>query len=96
MTMMEHPPRGTVVSHQEGDAGAENGKSVNGSSSDSFARNLLDALMRFRDGDFDSRMPRDHVGIEGKIADVVNDILTTSERRADETARVCRDRKSVV
>src|SRR5579864_8857487 len=35
-------------------------------------------------------MPADLVGIEGKIADVFNEIQAVSERRATETARVCR------
>ncbi|HEY1816038.1 MAG TPA: response regulator [Kofleriaceae bacterium] len=46
--------------------------------------------MRFRDGDFSARMPSDLTGIDGKIADVVNDLLAVSERRSAETARVCR------
>ncbi|HEY3499568.1 MAG TPA: hypothetical protein VGK73_32985, partial [Polyangiaceae bacterium] len=63
--------------------------SLNGSGPD-FARSLLDALVRFRDGDFSSRMQSDLVGVEGKIADVFNDILSVSARRTAETARVCR------
>src|SRR5687768_1661805 len=58
--------------------------------SDEFARNLLHALVRFRDGDFGSRLPSSLVGVEGKIADVFNDILSVSSRRSLETARVCR------
>jgi CheY-like chemotaxis protein/HAMP domain-containing protein/GAF domain-containing protein len=58
--------------------------------SDAFARNLLQALVRYRDGDFGSRLPSDLVGLEGKIADVFNDILSVSSRRSGETARVCR------
>src|SRR5690349_6921138 len=58
--------------------------------SELFARNLLVSLLRFKDGDFDARMPTDLTGIEGKIADTFNDILAVSERRATETARVCR------
>jgi len=34
------------------------------------------------------RLPGDLVGIDGKIADVFNDIAAVSERRATETARV--------
>ncbi|MGE5185922.1 MAG: HAMP domain-containing protein, partial [Acidobacteriota bacterium] len=59
-------------------------------SSEVFARDLLASLLRFKDGDFSSRMPTSLVGIEGKIADVFNEILSVSERRAHETARVCR------
>jgi HAMP domain-containing protein/CheY-like chemotaxis protein/signal transduction histidine kinase len=57
---------------------------------DSFSRNLLVALLRFRDGDFSSRLPSGLVGLEGKIADAFNDILAVSDRRTAETARVCR------
>jgi len=35
-----------------------------------FARNLLSALLRFKAGDFSSRMPAELTGLEGKIADV--------------------------
>src|SRR5580693_4586884 len=60
------------------------------SSPESFSRDLLGSLLRFKDGDFSSRMPASLVGIEGKIADVFNEILAVSERRAAETSRVCR------
>src|SRR5690349_7440228 len=76
-----HP--GTEVTRDAGTA-------ANGTASDAFARRLLESLVRFRDGDFGSRMPADLVGLDGKIADVFNDILTVSSRRAAETARVCR------
>src|SRR4051812_48766798 len=55
-----------------------------------FSRDLLIALLRFKDGDFGSRMPADFTGIDGKIADVFNEILGVSSRRAAEIARVCR------
>ncbi|HEY2900113.1 MAG TPA: HAMP domain-containing protein, partial [Polyangia bacterium] len=55
-----------------------------------FSRELLVALLRFKDGDFTSRLPADLGGIEGKIADVFNDILAVSARRTAETSRVCR------
>src|SRR4051794_38466671 len=58
--------------------------------STTFSRDLLASLQRFRDGDFSSRMPGDLVGIDGKIADVFNEILSVSARRAEETARVSR------
>jgi HAMP domain-containing protein/CheY-like chemotaxis protein/signal transduction histidine kinase len=53
-----------------------------------FSKALLEALFSFRDGDFTVRLPADLVGIDGKIADVFNDIAAVSERRARETARV--------
>ena len=62
----------------------------NATAADAFSRQLLEALVRFRDGDFTARLPHDHVGIEGKIADVFNDILAVSARRTAEMARVSR------
>src|SRR5204863_2034263 len=53
-----------------------------------FSRALLQALFSLRDGDFSVRLPGDLIGIDGKIADVFNDIAAVSERRARETARV--------
>jgi len=55
-----------------------------------FLRELLHALVACREGEFSARMPVDLVGLPGKIADVLNDILTTSARRSIEIERVCR------
>src|SRR5215470_2847705 len=61
-----------------------------GATPESFARDLLATMLRFKEGDFSSRMPTSLVGIEGKIADVFNEVLAVSDRRAAEIARVCR------
>src|SRR5258708_22632565 len=53
-----------------------------------FSKALREALFSLRDGDFSVRLPSDLLGIDGKIADVFNDIAAVSERRARETARV--------
>jgi hypothetical protein len=87
---MEQPsqeiePSAPTVRHDS----AENGH-AGGNSTELFSKNLLEALLRFREGDFGTPMPSDLVGIEGKIADVFNDILAVSSRRTAETARVCR------
>ncbi len=58
--------------------------------SSSFPDQLLMTLMRFKEGDFSSRMTASFVGLDGKIADILNDILSVSERRGTEIARVCR------
>ncbi|MEX2219311.1 MAG: HAMP domain-containing protein, partial [Phycisphaerales bacterium] len=55
-----------------------------------FTRRLLSAMLAFRAGDFAVRLPSDLDGMDGKIADAFNDILTVSQRRAAETARVSR------
>ncbi len=63
---------------------------TNGDSSKSFSSSLLNAMLSFRDGDFGVRMPSDLTGVEGKIADVFNDIVSFSNRRAKETVRISR------
>jgi len=55
-----------------------------------FAAQLLGALLRFKGGDFTAHLAPDLPGIDGKIADVFNEVLEVSARRATEIARVCR------
>ena len=59
-------------------------------SEDAFTRQILHALIALRNGDFTRRLPVDWIGVHGKIADTFNEILAFNERRAHETARVCR------
>jgi HAMP domain-containing protein/CheY-like chemotaxis protein/putative methionine-R-sulfoxide reductase with GAF domain len=58
------------------------------SNGDGFTKQLLVAMLSFRNGDFAVRLPVDLTGVDGKIADAFNDIVAVSERRARETARV--------
>src|SRR5918996_149307 len=51
---------------------------------------LLDVLVQYRNGNFSAQLPNTWTGAIGKMADVMNEILTVSERRATETARICR------
>jgi HAMP domain-containing protein len=53
-------------------------------------RHLLRALTAARDGDFSARLPSDITGIEGKIADVFNDIMLSNQRMAGELERMSR------
>ncbi len=53
-----------------------------------FSRDLLEALLRYRDGDFSVRLPSGCEGIDAKIADTFNEILRVSARRSKEIARV--------
>src|ERR1700704_1419929 len=55
-----------------------------------FQRQLLAALLDFRDGNFAVRLPSGLTGLDGKIADAFNDIATISDRRAQDVARVSR------
>src|SRR5690348_132683 len=49
---------------------------------------LLHALQAVRDGDFSVRLPGNRTGIEGKIADTFNEIVSVNERAAGELRRV--------
>ena len=45
---------------------------------------LMNVLVQYRNGDFSARLPHTWTGAIGKMADVMNEILTVSERRASE------------
>ena len=45
---------------------------------------LLDALQAMRNGDFSVRLPRQESGLEGKVADVFNEIVAANERMAQQ------------
>src|SRR6202453_1877812 len=51
-------------------------------------REMLRALIAARDGDFAARLPSDVPGIEGKIADVFNEIMLSNQRMARELERM--------
>jgi len=63
---------------------------ANGASGDLFVAELLEAMLAFRSGDFSTRLSAGWTGMHGKIADAFNDVLSMSERRAHEAARVSR------
>src|SRR5665213_29581 len=54
------------------------------------ARQLLRVLLCARDGDFSVRLAADIPGIDGKIADVFNEIMLTNQRMAVELERMSR------
>src|SRR6516164_5888938 len=51
-------------------------------------RELLSALQAVRNGDFSVRLASDRVGIDGKIADTFNEIVSANARMAAELKRV--------
>ena len=61
---------------------------TNGDDPRTFSDKLLTAMLSFRDGDFSVRMPSNITGVDGKIADTFNNIVSFSERRSKETVRV--------
>ena len=78
--------------HTNGDGnGKRNGDTIAKSQGENtFASDLLVALLRYKEGDFSVRMATDFTGVDGKIADAFNEILAVSARRSDEISRVCR------
>ncbi|HVY79912.1 MAG TPA: HAMP domain-containing protein [Steroidobacteraceae bacterium] len=50
-------------------------------------RKLLRALQAMRDGDFSVRLPSDQTGLQGKLADTFNDIVSANQRMARELER---------
>src|SRR5437867_13372324 len=70
---------------------AENGAApTNGHGPDSspHLRALLHGLQAVAAGDFSVRLPGDWIGLEGKIADTFNDIVTANHKMAAELHRV--------
>ncbi|HWW61163.1 MAG TPA: hypothetical protein VN181_07340, partial [Thermoanaerobaculia bacterium] len=57
-------------------------------SSKDFERLLLRTLTSMKKGDFRVRMPVEFVGVQGKIADTLNDILDANQRTAEEIERI--------
>ncbi|MEH2222967.1 HAMP domain-containing protein [Nostoc sp.] len=49
---------------------------------------LLRTLNAVKQGDFSARMPIDHTGVAGKIADTLNDIIDKNEQMAAELQRI--------
>src|SRR5260370_620843 len=51
---------------------------------------LLKTLIAFRKGNFAARMPVDRTGMEGKIADALNEILDLNQQMVSEFERISR------
>ncbi|PJZ57733.1 HAMP domain-containing protein [Leptospira barantonii] len=51
-------------------------------------KKILEVLSAFKRGDLSQRMPLDRVGISGKIADVINDIVDQNDRMVKEFERI--------
>ena len=60
----------------------------NGNGSRDPEQELLHALRAMRSGDFSVRMTGDHQGVDGKIADLFNEIVAANERMAQQLERV--------
>ena len=69
---------------------AVNGISTSGETEhvSSVLTEILTALQAMRSGDFSARISGDRIGIEGKIADTFNEIITANQRMAKQLERV--------
>src|SRR5258708_4402209 len=65
------------------------GAKTNGTKT-SDAQVLLTTLIAFKKGNFAARMPLDRTGVEGKIADALNDILDLNQQMVSELDRISR------
>src|SRR5215813_13319274 len=54
------------------------------------ANALLKTLVAFKKGNFSVRMPVDRTGVDGKIADALNDILDLNQQMLSEFERISR------
>src|SRR5262245_30943109 len=73
-----------AAAEPNGRSAADNG----GGPSSLDLRELLHALQAVSGGDFSVRLPGDMTGLEGKVADTFNDIVSANGRMARELARV--------
>src|SRR3984885_14042012 len=62
----------------------------NGSNGRRESNVLLNTLIAFKRGDFSVRMPVDQMGLEGKIADTLNDVLELNQKMVSEYERISR------
>lgn len=53
-----------------------------------YAKQLLRTLVAVKKGDFSVRMPIDGIGLGGKIADALNDVIELNQRMAAELDRI--------
>ena len=61
-----------------------------GNSAETRSRQILSAILAFRDGDFSVRLPADWVGTDGRIAEAFNQAIAHEDRIAQEVTRLSR------
>src|SRR5688572_6090906 len=54
-------------------------------------KTLLNALLSFKKGDFNVRLPSDWIGLPGKIADAFNSIIETAEGQNKEFIQISKE-----
>jgi HAMP domain-containing protein/CheY-like chemotaxis protein/signal transduction histidine kinase len=85
---MQSPPQGAELPpHTDAPTLLSPGNGANRKSTFEL-KDLLHALQAVRVGDFSVRLAGDHLGIEGKIADTFNEIVTANERMAQQLEQI--------
>src|SRR5262245_40187669 len=85
---MPYPTQATdIAAHTDSPNLLPPGNGSNGKASFEL-KDLLHALQAVRVGDFSVRLAGEHLGIEGKIADTFNEIVSANERMAQQLERV--------
>ena len=72
------------LAHDQKNGTSKPGVFIEGNGAPSVLGSLLDALQAMRNGDFSVRLPRQESGVEGKVADVFNEIVAANERMAQQ------------
>jgi HAMP domain-containing protein/CheY-like chemotaxis protein len=85
--MQSPPEEAELPPHTDAPTLLSPGNGANGKSTFEL-KDLLHALQAVRVGDFSVRLAGDHLGIEGKIADTFNEIVTANERMAQQLEQI--------
>src|SRR2546421_5512999 len=87
LTEVRLQPKRKISLKGNNDAGKHNGKQKlnnNSSAIDSIdiieSKLLLNVLTEVKNGNFNVRMPKDEIGINGKISDTLNEIIELNEK----------------
>ena len=76
--------------HREAKGSKQSVRNENGGEGSSFESELQQAMVAFRKGDFAVRLPTNWTGVQGRIADLFNEVVEMSARRAQQAAEVAR------
>ena len=90
---MRKSPRsssGTAAENAGRQTSKRNVMSDNGGDGSTFESELQQAMVAFRKGDFAVRLPPGRSGVQGRIADLFNEVVEMSQRRAQQAAEVAR------
>ena len=80
--------RAESATRRKSKAGQATSVHPDGNPAEARSRQLLSAIMGFRDGDFSVRLPADWAGTDGRIAEAFNQVIAHEDRIAQEVTRL--------